>query len=68
MCNLNFKKTDLIKGSGVDLKFFKPLKNKSDTKNILFASRLLKSKGLLEFVESAKAMKSKNYNFWLQEC
>jgi len=63
ICNLNFKKTALIRGSGVDLKFFKPLKNKSDSKNILFASRLLKSKGLLEFVKSAKDMKSKNFTF-----
>ena len=29
MCNLNLEKTDLIKGSGVDLKFFKPLKKES---------------------------------------
>ena len=63
MCNLNLEKTDLIKGSGVDLKFFKPLKKESNTKNILFASRLLKSKGLIEFVESAKAMKSKDFTF-----
>ena len=63
MCNLNFRKTYLIKGSGVDLEFYKPLKNESDSKNILFASRLLKSKGLLEFVESAKVMNSKKCNF-----
>ena len=63
MCNLNFRKTYLIKGSGVDLQFYKPLKNESDSKNILFASRLLKSKGLLEFVESAKVMNSKKCNF-----
>ena len=60
---LILKKTSLIRGSGVDLKFFKPLNKKSDSKNILFASRLLKSKGLLEFVKTAKDMKSKNYTF-----
>ena len=63
LCNLNLNKTDLIKGSGVDLNFFKPLIIESDTKNILFASRLLKSKGLLEFIECAKVMKNKNITF-----
>ena len=63
MCNLNIKKTVLIKGSGVDLNFFKPLKKESNSKNILFASRLLKSKGLLEFIKSARAMNSRNFTF-----
>ena len=63
MCNLNFKKTILIKGSGVDLNFFKPLRKEPNSKNILFASRLLKSKGLLEFIKSAKAMKSSDFTF-----
>ena len=32
MCNLNFKKTILIKGSGVDLNFFKPLRKEPNSK------------------------------------
>ena len=63
MCNLNFKKTILIKGSGVDLNFFKPLRKEPNSKNILFASRLLKSKGLLEFIKSAKVMNSSDFTF-----
>ena len=67
ICKLNFKKTVLIRGSGIDLDIFKPVKSKSDdnNKNILFASRLLKSKGIIEFIESAKRLKSKNLTFMI---
>ena len=65
ICKLNLKKTALIRGSGVDLDFFKPVQSKSDSNNILFASRLLKSKGVIEFIESAKRMKSKNLKFMI---
>ncbi len=63
ICNLNFKNISLIRGSGVDLEFFKPTTKQPDENIILFASRLLKSKGLIEFIESAKIMKSKNFTF-----
>ena len=62
MCN-QFKKNYFNMGSGVDLNFFKPLRKEPNSKNILFASRLLKSKGLLEFIKSAKAMKSSDFTF-----
>ncbi len=65
ICNLNSKKIALIKGSGVDLGVYKPIKKKLDSNIILFASRLLKSKGLIEFVKSAKEMKSKNLIFFV---
>lgn len=62
-CSL--KKDDflLIPGSGVDLDTYKPIKNKKSKKQILFASRLLRSKGLLQFVESAENLKNIKYKF-----
>ena len=65
VCNLNSNDIVLIKGSGVDLNFFKPHKHLSKNINILFASRLLKSKGVLEFYRSALQLKSKKYQFLL---
>ena len=54
ICKLNLKKTALIKGSGVDLDFFKPVQSKSNSNNILFASRLLNLKGLLNLLKVLK--------------
>ena len=63
ICNLKSKDISLIPGSGVDLEEYKPPKNNIKPKIILFASRLLKSKGVYEFVESAKAFTSSEYKF-----
>ena len=63
ICNLKFNQKILIHGSGVDLDIYKPKNKKSKDKIILFASRLLKSKGLLEFVKSAELLKFKNIKF-----
>ena len=63
VCKLNNNKIVLIKGSGVDLNFFKPLKESSNNTNILFASRLLKTKGVIEFYRSALQLKSQKYKF-----
>jgi len=63
ICNLKLNQKVLIHGSGVDLDIYKPKNKKSKDKIILFASRLLKSKGLLEFVKSAELLKFKNLKF-----
>jgi len=56
------EKTDLLPGSGIDTDKFKP-KNIIDKKDnivrFLFIARLLKDKGLEEFVAAAKQMSSK---------
>lgn len=63
ICKLNKGKFFLIKGSGVDLDYYKPIKKLGISYKILFASRLLKSKGLLEFIEAAKDLSTKNVRF-----
>lgn len=66
LINLNvIKKNDiiLIKGSGVDLKKFK-FSNLKEAKNIvLFPSRLLKNKGVIEFLKAAEQLAVK-YPTW----
>lgn len=55
-------KTDLLPGSGVDLKKFIPIEKKHDsTTRFLLIARLLKDKGILEFIEAIKIIK-KNYS------
>ena len=51
--------TDLLAGSGIDTEKFKPLVNRKKTHHtvrFLFIARLLKDKGLLEYVNAAKEM------------
>lgn len=55
-------KTTVIRGSGVNLTRFKPRPGGLDSKpvpTLLLASRLIKQKGLLEYVEAARILKSK---------
>ncbi len=63
ICNLDDTNTELINGSGVNLDTFKPNKLKSESNIILFASRLLISKGVYEFIECAQKLKNKKYKF-----
>ncbi len=58
--NLSKKDTILIHGSGIDLNKFRPMKNK-DKKIVLFASRLLISKGIKDFIDSAKYVEDANF-------
>ena len=62
---LNIKKKNilLLNGSGVDLNKFKFNPNIKKRNIILFPSRMLKSKGTLEFLESAKFLKNKYQNW-----
>lgn len=52
----------LIRGSGVDLSRFQPTAEPSGTPVVLFASRMLWIKGIREFVEAAKVLRSKGLN------
>jgi len=59
----NYFSTHLIKGSGINLIDYKfiPINLNEDPPIIMFISRLLKDKGLIEFCKSAKLLKSKNF-------
>ena len=56
--NLKSSEIKLIKGAGVDLKKFKFLK-KIDTKTILLPARVIKEKGIVEFIHAAISLKKK---------
>lgn len=54
------EKTTIIRGSGVNLQRFQPRPGELEAKpapTVLFASRLIREKGLLEYVEAARALK-----------
>lgn len=62
--NKNFVKkerTRIIPGSGIDYEKFKPIKsNRNDDKFIfLFISRLIKDKGIMEYVDAAEKLRQK---------
>jgi glycosyltransferase involved in cell wall biosynthesis len=51
----------LIKGSGVDIeKFTFSREPDSESPIVLFASRLLKDKGIIEFIEAVKSLRERN--------
>lgn len=61
-------KTILLRGSGISLNQYIPIEEEQrDTPIIVMASRLLKDKGVFEFIESAKQLQSKGIKatFWL---
>lgn len=61
--NLSKNEKVLIKGSGADLGIYKYCKEpRSDTIKIVMACRLLKEKGVYEYVEAAKIVHSKLSN------
>ena len=53
---------EIIPGSGVDTGYFYPMpkKHNQDTFVFLYISRLIKDKGILEFVEAARILKNQN--------
>ena len=51
----------LIQGSGVDLEFFTPINTKPKIIQIVFPSRIVKDKGVEEFVAAAKILKKSNF-------
>ena len=56
---LNKNKVIIIRGSGVNLNDFKYSKISKKFPIILMASRLIKDKGVIEFIEAAKYLKKK---------
>jgi len=62
ICHID--KTEIIPGSGVDIKFYKtrPKTTNSSNINFLCIARLLKDKGLKEYLEAAREIKSKYKN------
>lgn len=50
----DYSQTELIKGSGVDLKYFNFQPEKNGSMNITFLGRLLKDKGIDEFCRAAE--------------
>lgn len=57
------KRAHVIRGSGVNHNYYAPDEEfKIDKPAVLFASRLIKDKGIYEFVESSRIIKSKGYN------
>lgn len=58
------KKIKLIKGgSGIDLNYFSKIKVRKNSRNIVFSGRLVKNKGIIEFIEAAKILK-KEFPHW----
>lgn len=56
------KKTDIVPGSGIDTEKFKPVTRearKVKSLHFLFIGRLIRDKGLVEYVEAARMLKSK---------
>lgn len=56
---LESEQTHLILGTGVDVENFKPSPKTNEVPLVLFSSRLLATKGLIEFVEAAEIIKEK---------
>ena len=56
---LSVEKTVMIRGSGVDLNAFRFVSEPTGTPVVIFASRLLKSKGVEEFVAAARLLRER---------
>ena len=54
------KKSILIRGSGVDLEKYKVQKEQNNVPVVSLVARLLKDKGVIEFVEASKILKKRN--------
>lgn len=52
----------LIPGSGVDLRLFSPATTRHGPLVIMMASRLLRDKGVFEFVKAAESLRSEGYD------
>lgn len=56
----------LLPGSGVNLELFKPLRNSQATTKFLYVGRLLGDKGVREFVEAARLLRSERPQWCFQ--
>jgi len=66
---VDIKKTDILPGSGIDIEKFAPVKHMRDDNKIRFLmiARLVKDKGVIEYLKSAEIIKQryKNVEFLL---
>ncbi|MEX1183856.1 MAG: glycosyltransferase [Gemmatimonadota bacterium] len=60
------EQTALIRGSGVDLVRFRPVARERDVPVLLYAGRMLWSKGIGEIVEAARLLRRANVPFRLE--
>ncbi|NLD37452.1 MAG: glycosyltransferase family 4 protein [Desulfatiglans sp.] len=56
---INKERVRLIKGSGVDINIYSPTKEPDGAPLVILASRMLWAKGIKEFVEAARYLKSR---------
>ncbi|MEP7196294.1 MAG: glycosyltransferase family 4 protein [Saprospiraceae bacterium] len=56
----NKSKSIVIPGSGINTEYFQPNKKISSVKRFLFMGRLLKEKGIVEFIEAAQILSRQN--------
>src|SRR5690606_27858898 len=56
------KKAVLINGSGVDLRYYKQVPVVTDPPTFLLIGRLIRDKGIFEYVEAARKVRSKYPN------
>jgi len=59
---LSSNKIEIIKGSGINLNSFKEFKEKNGLPKVCLASRLLKDKGIYDFISAAKIIKERKIN------
>lgn len=63
-CSIPKFRSFLIKGTGINLKYYKKMKtSKKNFKYFLMASRILKDKGVLEYLKAAKIAKIKGVKY-----
>ncbi|MGB6328233.1 MAG: glycosyltransferase family 4 protein [Halarcobacter sp.] len=60
--SINNINTTLIRGSGVDLSQYEYIKEKNEVIKVSMACRLLKDKGVFEYIEASKILKQKFAN------
>ena len=54
---------ELIPGSGVDMKLYEEIEYDSYSNTVLFPSRLIYEKGIIDFVDASKILSDKGYNW-----
>lgn len=54
--------THLIPGTGVDVEKFRPVYKNNDIPVVLFSSRMLATKGVLEYMEAVRILKQNGFN------
>jgi len=64
---LNSQKIRLLRGSGVDISAFTQLKEQDGVPTVCFAARLLRDKGVYDFVDAARLLHERGVQarFWL---